>query len=243
MKKIFTLTLSIFILLLNFTTFVYANEASEYDESELKAILTEAFDIYVNFYDISPVSSFDTETKFIEVIENPMPEIEDYPYLFAKRIDKYSNWNDFVDILESVFSKEMKEKFIFNALVSEYKGNTYCSEILFHPHSQHFFLEYIGENVNLSLDNSFRIISSTDDKVLAEFKVFDWIDTHDVTIFTVEYTKISDNWRISGGSFFNEKLVNRYNSAPQTGIDTFAYTAVAVVALAAAAVVVKKRRA
>ncbi len=56
-------------------------------------------------------------------------------------------------------------------------------------------------------------------------------------------------WRVNGGDYID--MLSEYHSAwpiiypdsaPQTGVDTFAYAAVAVVALASVAVVVKKRR-
>lgn len=220
------------------------------DESELKQLLTDTFDIYVefdrNFDDID-------EESIIELysIDELLMKIDPYVY-FARRVGEFRKFNDFKEALYSCVTPDIGDYFIKSQHILNIDGYTYSCTVQTQAQNQGIWFEptELGSEgfEHFDLDSTFEVVSVTDDKIEAKFLLYFFDPYNQISEFTVEYAKTTDGWRICGGTFVSDILNPPYQvvypdqAAPQTGTDAFAYAAVAVAALAAAVVVKKRRR-
>lgn len=244
MKKILIFTLVVLMLAVN----VFAADAT-YDEDELKQLLTDTFDIYVEFvrnfndYEVgSAVQLYSTDELFTDV--EPYTE-------FGRHNGEFRKFDDFKQVLYSCVTSDVGDYFIEYQHILNINGYTYSCTFAMQNQNQGVWFEPTDmgseEFEHFDLDSTFEVVSATDDKIEAKFLLYFFDHENPIREFTVEYTKATDGWRISGGTFVSTMFNHPYKAiypdqAPQTGVDTFAYAAVAVVALAAVAVVVKKRK-
>ncbi len=145
--------------------------------------------------------------------------------------EKYSNYESLISLYKDYFTNSYVDAlFSDTSRFIEHDGNTY------------FDGGTLASNINCGKDTYLKF-SQNDNQ--AEIVIStELLDDELSTFGSMEHTfklKFEDgDWKFD--LFYLTNYSYDFNNAPQTGVDTFAYTAVAVVALAAAAVVVKKRR-
>ena len=242
MKKILIFALVALMLAVN----VFAADAA-YNENDLKSMLRDIFKMYVEYDRCFGDFIFSTEVKLYD--ENDLVcKIPEHT-LYAQRNGAHNTWDGFQSALKACVTETLADKFIAANNILNIDGYTYSQTVVLQAQNDGVWLEPTDmgseEFEHFDLDSTFEVVSATDDKIEAKFLLYFFDHENPIREFTVEYTKTNAGWRVSGGTFVDNLLLvelDCFNSAPQTGIDTFAYAAVAVVALAAAAVVVKKRR-
>ncbi len=248
MKKFLIFALVITILTLT----VSAADVPAPTVEEVEKLITDSYEMFLNVYGwragdefIDVVLCYDTGDTLSSTAAT-RKESADYSYWLEKSKALYTD-----DIAEDML-------FILNTAI-KYDDKFY---VVIAPRIDQSFsvLEGSGAlssvDVNIpgfdgDLEITFDKVS--DYEVVANFtyRVIYYYPGDEVDLRTSVNLKYeNDKWQISGGKYINlmkdnalisvEKI--KVNHAPQTGIDTFAYAAVAVVALAAVAVVVKKRR-
>lgn len=146
--------------------------------------------------------------------------------------ENYTNYNNVVAIFRKYFTDNYVDAlFSDTSRFIEHEGNTY------------FDGGTLASNINCGNDTYVKF-SQNDNK--AEIVIsMELLDDELLPCGSTEHTfklKFEDGgWKFD--LFYLTNYSYDFNGAPQTGIDTFAYAAVAVVALAAVAAVVKKKRA
>ena len=244
MKKILIFALVALMLAVN----VFAADVPEI-EAELKSRAAEAIDFLVDFYIEGSVDFFDS--KKINILDYvPSTEykyqycIEDYS-LYLKRTDAYADWNEFEKKASYFFTDSVADNFIKYSGAYNLNGKTYCTAVLGMAQSCKYLFYCKGE-VEVSYDESFKIVSINDTEAIVEFELYNDFSRDPVEKHGFTFVNTNGEWKISAGTlldlYFVEGMLNAPSFAPQTGVDAVAYAAVAVVALAAVAVVVKKRR-
>ncbi len=242
MKKFLIFALVVIMFAIN----VFAADAT-YDENALKSMLRDIFKMYVEYDRCFGDFIYSTEVKLYD--ENDLVCKNSEHTFYAQRNGEQNTWEGFQNALKACVTESLADKFISANNILNIDGHTYSQTVVSQAQNDGVFIDYYKyyDSTELTtLDDTFKIIAATDQKISAEVNISDWDIGGNVTVYTVEYTKTNNGWRVSGGTFVDSLLLvdlDCFNNAPQTGIDTFVYAAVAVVALAAVAVVVKKRRA
>ena len=222
MKKILAIILSIMFAVTVFILPASADEAAAYSEDELKETLRAAFELYSDFFE--GFYEFDYDAGVVNLHFDPDPEYVRNHY--ARRLDKFRMWDDFMSALDAAYADSVREVFLRKVDATERDGYTYSCTVYSMAQGKAHLLDREEE---VSLDDSFEIISSKDGVVTASFDIADGISLWDpeVKTYTVEFTYENGAWRVSGGRFVDEFIAARGDShfysgtAPLTGDNGF----------------------
>ena len=212
MKRIISILAASILIIAAFAVPASAADDAEYDEVALRETLRDAFELYSEFFDAYYGQDFDAET--VEFYPDPYPDIG-RPYDYARRTDKYRIWDDFISALEKSYTKEIKSQFLHRVEATEKDGYTYSCTVYGMAQGKRYLLES-EDFSDVSLENSFRIVSVEKDVIAASFKILNTREP-DVTEHTVEFTYEDGAWRVSGGTFVDELITARELSPFYTG--------------------------
>lgn len=246
MKKILIFTLALIMLAVN----VFAAEIPELtvEEAKLKNITYAAFEMYIELYECSDAVSEKTSESIcgIGLHEDLHCSSCDSVYggMYYMRTDEYREYSSLVKLANSIFTEKVASDFIKYMHGFEHDGYVYSSPHL--PSAQNDILFIEGGDRDMDFDKSFKIISQDEKCATVEFDVFIY-EGFKIVSYTFDFVNTENGWRINGGTFVDNyftygRYYNKEYQAPQTGVDMFAYAAVAVVVLASVAVVVVKKK-
>ncbi len=222
-----------------------------YNVEELKATLRGAFDLYIGFFSCSRDFEDDDKSDLVTFYPDPYPELG-RPYQYAVRADKYRKWADFVAALDKYYSEDAKALFLRKVESTEKDGLTYSCIVLAYAQGPYYYIDgvpFYGELVESKLEDSFKIISATPEKITASFTLHETL-SGDPTDCTAEFLYENGGWRLSKGAFIDEceaciadnpdSPFYAPSSSPITGDGTIFLTAAAAVSLV---IIMRSRRA
>ncbi len=198
---------------------VSADEINDNDISEIKSLTRETYDMFISLYEFTSEGSYDYNDSI-----SGKDMYCSCGMKYSRRVDEYEKWSDLKTIVYSHFTKEAGDNFIKYMHGFEHNGYTYSSWHLPQAQCEVVYIDY-DEVVHVSFDESFKVISRTADSITASFDVaiFGRLDEGALS-YTFEYTKTTDGWRISGGTFadafFDSGSRYQDSVSPSTGDGT-----------------------